>query len=726
MKRTGVHGWVGAAAAVWVGWGMAVTSPGLARPMTGLDPTAAVQSDGLPASTGPPAIKTAGPGSRTGNGGAALAGGTGAVPGGNPGAMGAGGVPGLTGSILAGMGSGLIATGPSVPGPPSAVVTTADDLVAALAAAHPGDWILVPDETEIDLSSYTAIVIPAGVTLQGERGGRNKGALLYSNRQDDFHLFEAGGDGARLIGLRLQGPSGRPDENQPESVGILLHADTKATVQGCELYNWTEAAVSVKGSDATEDPCGPNDHRRADEPYVMANFIHDNQKQNKGYGVEVSYGAFPLIQENTFTQNRHSISGDGRVQTSYRAYDNLVLTGGYAYCRNLGPTVGVCWDEQEFDMHGRANQESRLFIGGIAGEYMDIGWNTFRGTQQTGGVYTRPAFSLRGTPCDEADFHDNVLEHSPNDGVVDFGTKPVFEWNDQFNVDTSYEIGVADLDGDGRDDLFLATGTGWFYSSAAEAPWTFLQRRPERLAALHLADFDGDGRADVFTTTGTEWLVSYQGRTPWVHLNSMPDRIEDLRFGDFNDDGKTDVFKADGTTWYVSYSGTGPWVPINTSSYGVKDLSFGDFNDDGRTDVFAVANGQWSVSWGGTSPWQRLNEQLPMYSTPVFADIDGDGRTDILVSQDIRLVGNVVEHRWLVSWSGSFEWAILRDVVEGPFIGGDPYSGLADHWFGRFDDTPGEDALRFEVTPDPYDRQHLQRLPGATGSYVWQSPYAMR
>ena len=80
---------------------------------------------------------------------------------------------------------------------------------------------------------------------------------------------------------------------------------------------------------------------------------------------------------------------------------------------------------------------------------------------------------------------------------------------------TAGEYGVCDFDGDGRDDLFLATGVSWWYLSSAKMHWTFLNAHPERLQEVKLGDFNGDHRCDVFTVHGDSWDVSSGGTDIW-------------------------------------------------------------------------------------------------------------------------------------------------------------------------------------------------------------------
>jgi hypothetical protein len=75
-------------------------------------------------------------------------------------------------------------------------------------------------------------------------------------------------------------------------------------------------------------------------------------------------------------------------------------------------------------------------------------------------------------------------------------------------------LGVGDFDGDGVQDLFLATGITPYYSSAGKTEWRFLSAKTEKLNDIRFGDFDADGRTDVFTQIGDDWMVSWGGVSP--------------------------------------------------------------------------------------------------------------------------------------------------------------------------------------------------------------------
>ena len=226
--------------------------------------------------------------------------------------------------------------------------------------------------------------------------------------------------------------------------------------------------------------------------------------------------------------------------------------------------------------------------------------------------------------------------------------------------------GVCDIDGDGKDDLFLATGVSWWYSSAGRMHWTHLKDETALLDRVGLGDFDGDGRCDVFgaNPSARQWQISSGGSGAWNALPGTYDiPFEELAFGDFNGDGVTDVFHRapDGGQWSAISPGIYDWKALQSSSFPLSELRFGHFTNDRITDVIAVQGGRWAVSRNGTGEWEELNPKLSDELKPslMIGDIDADGIDDIVrysFSED-GLTGT-----WQVSWGGRTGWAPLSTL----------------------------------------------------------------
>src|SRR5262249_412991 len=80
----------------------------------------------------------------------------------------------------------------------------------------------------------------------------------------------------------------------------------------------------------------------------------------------------------------------------------------------------------------------------------------------------------------------------------------------------------CDFDGDGIDDLFLATGATWWFSSSGNFHWTFLNTSSKRLKDLKFGYFDDDDRCDIITESAPgRWLISSGGTAPWKPLEQV-------------------------------------------------------------------------------------------------------------------------------------------------------------------------------------------------------------
>lgn len=415
---------------------------------------------------------------------------------------------------------------------------------------------------------------------------------------------------------------------------------------------------------------------RPENVRIVRNFMHHNRRASNGYGVVTDAGGYASIEGNTFVENRHAISGDGTATSGYRAWFNLVLYNAPSY----GTKGEFTGPEQDFDMHGTGEGG----YGGIAGHYIEIARNTFL-------AGNRENFYLRGTPTYLAEFHDNVTVGTRDDITSDAvrydastDRSKVSEYGNQYKIpNPTHRLGVGDFDGDGTQDLFLATGAAWYYAPAGKVEWRFLNARTEKIGVLLFGDFDGDKRTDVFTQHNeSQWDVSWGGASSWEMVNGSGPLLGKVAIGDFNGDGRDDVFYADGARWYISYSGTGMWAHIANAEHRVADLRFGDFNGDRKTDIFGVAGNEWFVVYGGLNYRAVLRSKLTDNVAGVFvADFNGDGRADVATSVSPPFLSGYI---WRVSYSGTGNWTNLRTA-------GIPLSSTVA--IGRFDGNASADVL---------------------------------
>lgn len=538
------------------------------------------------------------------------------------------------------------------------VVDSAPILLSAMSEACVAS--LYPTITE-------TLVLTAGVTLRGDRRGARPGPELAIDTHQKLELFSIQGTDVRVTGLRLRGGNTCRDASEfldndlfiehgihiheriRDSASNLVASFERIYVDHNDLSDWTWRAVFVDAHDELQDPwsCSsygemvPDPHNRPNAVRISRNFIHHNLVQNKGYGVNANSGAFPLIDGNTFVSNRHAIAATNSTPfTGYRAWSNLVLSDSpIQYWAYIFP-----YHTHDFDIHG--TEPDNNGFDGIAGGYTGIFHNTFLSDN----ILPRAHFELRGFPCQYVEFANNVslqdkdatvkfkLTDNPFEEIVVVeGTESFLKVSprpNQFNFNNPTEgslLGVGDFDGDGRQDVFLATGAAWYYSPGGEAEWRLLSPdKTDPIYSLLFGDFDGDGRTDVIGKNGANINVSWGGVSEWEQLNTTAAPITDLSVGNFDGTGGDDIFWADGSTWYVSASGSGPFLPVNTSSFRVRDLRFGDFNGNGKTDVFGVVSGNWMYSDGATTAWTLLRPRLTDTVYQLFiGDFDHDGRDDV-------------------------------------------------------------------------------------------------
>ena len=186
----------------------------------------------------------------------------------------------------------------------------------------------------------------------------------------------------------------------------------------------------------------------------------------------------------------------------------------------------------------------------------------------------------------------------------------------------------ADLDGDGRQDLYVTNDTqpnelfrnlggGTFRDEALEAGAAVSPLgSPEGSMGVEIGDLDGDGRLDLIHTNfrqeGTRVLLNVDGRTYQDASNRSRIGPQTLRFvgwgpvvADFDDDGRPDLFQANGhvfpnapdadyaqpplllhsTSAGVFEPVTADWGPDLDALRSGRGVAAGDLDGDGDLDL---------------------------------------------------------------------------------------------------------------------------------------------
>jgi hypothetical protein len=541
------------------------------------------------------------------------------------------------------------------------------------------DGVTLTSESPRVLEPRLAVAAPALIKLPPDihlpnftvpnRDGRKLGPRLYTRMNSARKsVFETVGGNIRLHNFRFEGPQlGVASGSGKLERGIFVNYNiaSRIEISNMEFSGWGGTGIYVNGNE--------RDHRtRAFENvWIHDNFFHHNQHDGgDGYGVEVKHGSHALIERNVFDFNRHAISAGGEPGVGYIARLNLVLKGGgFHHCYGVAPAE-YCHYTQQFDVHG-SNGCLRVWLPikgwfdaypygcGQAGESFEFSRNAIQYTRGDG-------IKVRGNPSSSARAIQNVFATGGGNAITQNGgggfpfssniSNPIQASGNQFGVDTYGKYGVCDFDGDGRDDLFQATGAQWWYMSGADRHWVFLQANTERIEQLGFGDFDGDRVCDVFSVHANDFGYYKSGVVAWRSLGTFSVPMSQLRFADFNGDRVTDVFRRapDGQWWIVSPGYYG-WTPIQSSSFPLSSLRFGDFNGDRIADVIAVEGGRWAVSWSGRQPWQALNAGISAgLANVLIGDIDGNGFDDI-----VRVTASLLSAKYEISRDGRGAWQTL-------------------------------------------------------------------
>ena len=240
-------------------------------------------------------------------------------------------------------------------------------------------------------------------------------------------------------------------------------------------------------------------------------------------------------------------------------------------------------------------------------------------------------------------------------------------------------LAVADVDGDGLDDVFAGGGNGApgrlflqqrdgrFVTSPQPQPWD-ADRERQDWGALFF-DANGDGRPDLYVASGgyelapsapelQDRLYVNRGGGRFVRDSSAipptPTPTSAVRAGDFDGDGKLDLFVGGRlnprhyplpTRSFILHNEGGRFVDVTArvapelASAGgmVNDAAWIDFDGDGKLDLVTV--GEWSPirfyrNEGGRLRDVTASTTLPStrgwWSSLAVADVDGDGRPDLV------------------------------------------------------------------------------------------------
>jgi len=289
----------------------------------------------------------------------------------------------------------------------------------------------------------------------------------------------------------------------------------------------------------------------------------------------------------------------------------------------------------------------------------------------------------------DGDGQDEIIAGTEKSGILALDAHGSVRWHFDDAAGKSLfiegPIAAADLDDDGRSEIFAVNRSGPFcLNSTGVLRW----QQPtgdEFKSAPAIADADGDGRPELYCTSSEDAAVhafdALTGERLWTCPMSAGGDIysgSSIAIGDIDQDGFEEIIASNeaGYVHCMGWDGVPRWV-FSTEKRVHAAASLGDVDGDGAIDVLAASGDHflYCLDCSGCLKWRTPAELRLIYS-PGIADVDNDGKTDILVcGSDRKLRCFTTDARFnpdLVPWpsrrydaaqsASSFRKPNLRDL----------------------------------------------------------------
>ncbi|MCB2156312.1 VCBS repeat-containing protein [bacterium] len=291
------------------------------------------------------------------------------------------------------------------------------------------------------------------------------------------------------------------------------------------------------------------------------------------------------------------------------------------------------------------------------------GAGTF-GSQHILSTFARKAHCMAVTDLDDdGDLDVLSLSYSGNhiawhenvDGAGTFGPEQIVATD----IDYADSLIVADLDGDGDDDVLSASGWDdrivWYENIDGAATFGPAQiiADSDTASLILAADLDDDGDIDVLSASYQEdriyWYENIDGKGtfgPQRIITTMAYVVFSVSAADLDCDGDLDLLAAfyqkDRVVWYENTDGKGNFGPgaiISLEPEGPNSVFGSDLDGDGDLDVLSASSWDDRIAWyentdgkGAFGPQQTITVYAHHPNSVFAADLDGDGDEDVLSS----------------------------------------------------------------------------------------------
>ncbi len=285
-----------------------------------------------------------------------------------------------------------------------------------------------------------------------------------------------------------------------------------------------------------------------------------------------------------------------------------------------------------------------------------------------------------------------LADESDQSQIIRLGTSGDFSAGTSFGSGHTIDLALADFDGDGDLDAFLANRNSepnevWLNDGSGTFTSTGQALGTRSSDTARAADMDGDGDLDVVVGNrsgdpSVVWLNDGSGTFTEGATFSDSHNNKDLVLADLDLDGDLDVVEQNWSGQNSVFLNDGRGNLTESSNLGSNRTVAGrggDMNGDGAIDIVACVPG----TSGGVEVWTNdgagsfsLAQTAPVGSTAgcgalTVGDLDGDGDLDVAASSD----SDTGENGLLTNDGGSltaastFSTTTRSDLVLGDFDG---------------------------------------------------------